>query len=191
MLTRARQIEIEAAVVELLEEYGFNSYPISLCKVLAALQIDQVPYSSLGEEEKALANLASQDRSFNVTSRDYMRAQVVFDDTRGSYFWRSRFSGGHEIGHIWLEHGEDTPERESEADYFSGYLLAPHPLIMLTMKNPRVAEVSERFGVSRNCASYAIDQASARWDEGTPLRPHEKWLIDNVKWKGGGLFGRV
>lgn len=191
MLTRARQIEIEAAVVELLEEYGFNSYPISLCKVLAALQIDQVPYSSLGEDEKALANLASQDKTFNVTSRDYMRVQVVFDDTRGSYFYRARFSCGHEIGHIWLGHEEDTPGCESEADYFSGYLLAPHPLIIISMGNPCVAEVSERFGVSRDCASFAIDQVDARWSEGDPWRPHEKWLIDNVKWKGGGLFGRV
>ena len=181
MLTRARKIEIEMAVVELLEEYGFGSYPVHIGDLLPALQIDQVPYSSLDDAEKALANFASQDRAFSVTSRDYMRTQVVFNDTRGSYFWRSRFSGGHEIGHIWLEHGEDTPERESEADYFSGYLLAPHPLIMLTMKNPKVAEVSELFGVSRYCASCAIDQASARWDEGTPLRPHEKWLTKNAK----------
>ena len=189
MVARVRQIEIEVAVVELLEEYGLGVYPASLSRVMDALKIDQVPYSSLDDNEKKLAILASQDKAFNVTSHDYMRAQVVFDDTRGSYFYRSRFSGGHEIGHIWLEHEENTPDREVEADYFSGYLLAPHPLI-ITMENLSVIEVSERFGISGKCAAFAIDQANARRREGGSWRPHEKWLLENIQWRGGGLSGR-
>lgn len=177
------------SVVELLEEYGLRVYPTSLGMVMDTLQIGRVPYSSLDDNEKSLAVLASQDKAFNVTSHDYMRAQVVFDDTRGSYFFRSRFSGGHEIGHIWLEHEEDTPNHEAEADYFSGYLLAPHPLI-ITMGNPSVAEVSEHFGISGECAEIAIKQANVRRREGSPWRPHEEWLLRNVQWKGGGLSGR-
>lgn len=189
MAARARQIEIEVAAVELLEEYGLGIYPVSLGTVMDTLKIDRVPYSSLNDNEKRFALLASRDRAFNVTSRDYMRAQVVFDDTRGSYFNRSRFSGGHEIGHIWLEHEEETPDREAEADYFSGYLLAPHPLI-IAIGNPSIEEMSERFGISRDCASFAIDQANARRREGAPWRPHERWLLENVQWEGGGLSGR-
>lgn len=189
MVSRARQIEIEVAAVELLEEYGLCTYPVKIGTVLDALQVDMVPYSVLSDEEKRLALLASHDKAFNVTSRDYMRAQVIFDDTRGSYFCRSRFSGGHETGHIWLEHEEDTPNRKAEADYFSGYLLAPHPLI-IAMGNPGVGEVSERFGISGDCASFAIDQANARRREGGPWRPHERWLLENAQWKGGGLLGR-
>lgn len=189
MVARVRQIEIELAVVELLEEYDLGTYPISLCKVMDTLQIALVPYSRLGEGEKKLAILASQDKAFNVTSRDYMRAQVVFDDSRGSHFYRSRFSGGHETGHIWLEHEENTPNREGEADYFAGYLLAPHPLV-IAMGKPSVTEVSERFGISKDCAAFAIDQADARRREGRPWRSHEKWLLENTQWKGGGLFGR-
>ena len=190
MVARVRQIEIEMAAVELLEEYDLGAYPVSLGTVMDTLLIERVPYSSLSESEKRLAMLASQDKAFNVTSQDYMRAQVVFDDMRGSYFNRSRFSGGHEIGHIWLEHEEDTPNREAEADYFSGYFLAPHPHI-INMRNPSVFEVSERFGISGDCAAFAIDQANARRREGGPWRPHEEWLLKNVQWKGGGLLGRV
>ena len=157
---------------------------------METLQIGQVPYSTLSDTEKKLAILASQDKAFNVTSHDYMRAQIVFDDTRGSHFYRSRFSGGHETGHIWLEHEESTPNREAEADYFSGYLLAPHPLI-IAMGNSDVTAVSERFGISGDCAAFAIDQANARSREGGTWRPHEKWLLKNVQWKGGGLFGRA
>lgn len=189
MVARARQIEIEISVVELIEDYGLGIYPTSLGMVMDTLQIDRISYSSLDDNEKRLAVLASQDKAFNVTSHDYMRAQVVFDDTRGSYFFRSRFSGGHETAHIWLEHEEDTPNREAEADYFSGYLLAPHPLI-ITMENPSVAEVSERFGISGECAAIAINQANAQRHEGSPWRPHEKWLLENIQWKGGGLSGR-
>lgn len=190
MIVRTRQIEIEVAAVELLEEYGLNAYPISLAVVMDTLQVDLIPFSILDDDEKKLAILASQDKAFSVTSRNYMRAQVVFDDSRGSYFNRSRFSGGHETGHIWLEHEEDTPNREAEADYFSGYLLAPHPLI-IAMGNPTASEVSERFGISADCAAFAIHQANARRREGGPLRPHEKWLMENAKWKGGGLSGRA
>lgn len=189
MVTRERQIEIEKAVVELLEVYNLGVYPVSLGTVMDTLMIDRIPYSSLSDDEKGLAILASQDKAFNVTSCDYMRAQVVFDDTRGSYFYRSRFSGGHETGHIWLEHEEDTPDRESEANYFSGYLLAPHPLI-ITMENSSVAEVSERFGISGDCAAFAIDQANVRKHEGDPWRLHEEWLLKNVRWKGGNLSGK-
>ncbi len=190
MVARARQIEIEAAAVELLEEYGLGVYPVSLGTVMDALLIDRVPYSSFNDGEKALAIKASSDKAFNVTSYDYMRAQVVFDDTHGAYYNRSRFSGGHEIGHIWLEHEENTSNREDEANYFSGYFLAPHPLI-IAMQNPRAFEVSERFGVSEDCAAFAIDQANVRKREGGPWRPHEKWLLKNIQWKGGGLFGRA
>lgn len=189
MVARARQIEIERAVALLLEDYGLSNYPISIRAVLEALQVDLVPYSSLGGKEQELVLLASQDKAFNITSHDYTRAQVVLDDTHGSYFYRSRFSGGHEAGHLWLEHEEDTPDLEAEANYFAGYLLAPHPLI-IAMKDASAAEVSERFGISESCASCAVAQSNARKREGAPWRPHEQWILEHVQWKGGGLLAR-
>lgn len=191
MLTRERQIAIEIAVVELLEDYGFHSYPRSIREVLQALDVDLIRYSDLADEEQKLVNLASRDKALNVTSHDYMRAQVVCDDTAGSDFLRARFSGGHEVGHIWLEHEEDTPNREEEADYFSGYLLAPHPLVITLPSGSAGHAISDRFGVGSWCASFARDQAKARQKEGGPWRPHEKWLLEHSDWKGGGLFGRA
>ena len=189
MITHTRRLEIEYAVVELLEEYDLTTYPISIKAVLESLQIDLVPYSSLNEREKHLTDLASQDKAFNITSRDYMRAQVICDNIRDSYFKRSRFSGGHETGHIWLGHEEYTPNREDEANYFAGYLLVPHPLI-LAMNNPSPFSICEHFGVSEDCALIAIAQANNRKSEGTPWRSHEKWLLNHVEWKGGGSLGR-
>lgn len=186
-LSRERQIEIEYATVELLQDFNVNEFPISISKLAELLGIKLVPCSSLSQEERNLALAASND-AFHVRTYDFMHTCIVFDDTNGAYYHRSRFSGGHEIGHIVLEHNERTPNREREADYFSGYLLAPHPLVIRCRKGFSISDV---FGVSSDCASYARRQADARLREGAPWRPHEKWLLDNAVWKGGGLLGSI
>ena len=56
MVARARQIEIENAVVELLEEYGLDTYPISIRTILETLQIDLIPYSILDNRENNSSN---------------------------------------------------------------------------------------------------------------------------------------
>lgn len=174
-------------MVELLEDFDIVQFPMSIARMAEALGVKLVPYSSLPDEEKKLAFAASGD-AFHVRTRDFTDTCVVFDDTHGPYFNRSRFSGGHEIGHIALGHREDTPDREREADYFSGYLFAPHPLVLKCKPNFSLGEV---FGVSDDCASFAYDQAQARRRENVSWRPHEQWLLENAVWKGGGLSGRV
>lgn len=186
MVSRARQVEIEVEIVEMLKDYDLASYPMSIGKVAEALGIALVPYSSLGKEERELALAASED-AFGIHNADFTVSKIAFNDMEGSYFNRSRFSGGHEVGHIHLEHTEDTPNREAEADYYAGYLLAPHPLV-LTM--PRETSVADKFGISQMCADFAYDQAQDRRREGGPWKPHERWLIEHAMWKGGGLVGR-
>ena len=186
MLTRARQIEIEIEVVTLLQELGINRYPMSVQDLAEGLGIELVKYSSLSVEERALAKAASDD-AFHVRTANFYETRIVLDD-RGAYYFRSRFSGAHEIGHIWLEHREGTADREAEADYFAGYLLVPHPLVLTASAGE---SVSDLFGVSGQCADYAQDQARVRLREGASVRPHERWLLDNVVWEGGGLVGRL
>ena len=178
MVSRARQIEIEVEVVEMLKDYGLASYPMSIGKVAEALGIALVPYSTLGEKERELALAASGD-AFGIHNADFTVAKIAVNDTAGFNFNRSRFSGGHEVGHIHLEHTEDTPNREAEADYYAG---------ILTM--PQETSIADKFGISQMCADFASDQAEVRRREGDPWRPHEKWLIEHAKWKGGGLVGR-
>lgn len=72
--------------------------------------------------------------AFGIHNADFTIAKIVVNDMTGSYYNRSRFPGAHEVGHIHLEHTEDTPNRETEADYYAGYLLAPHPLILTIPK---------------------------------------------------------
>ena len=186
LLTRARQIEIEIETVTLLQDLGINRYPMSVRNLAEGLGIELVKYSSLSEEERALAKAASDD-AFHVRTANFYETRIILDD-RGAYYFRSRFSGAHEIGHIWLEHQEGTADREAEADYFAGYILVPHPLVLST---PEGESISDLFGVSGPCANYAKDQAQSRRREGASVRPHERWLLDNVVWEGGGLVGRL
>lgn len=187
MLTRIRQIEIEIAVVEMLEDYDLKPYPMSMGRVAEALGIEVVQYSKLSNEVRESAFKISDD-AFAVSSADYTITRMAVNNMRGFNSYRARFSGGHEIGHIYLGHGEDTPQREEEADYFSGYLLAPHPLITVRRRNRSVSEV---FGISERCARQAMRQTVARNKEGGTWRPHEQWLLKNVTWGGGGLVGNV
>lgn len=186
-LSRERQIEIEIAVIETLQDVGVSQFPVSISLLAHALGIKLVPYSSLHDDERTLAFQVSGD-AFHVRNCNYTDTRIIFDDTNKAHYYRSRFSGGHEIGHIVLEHDETTPDREREADYFSGYLLAPHPLILRLHEGFSISDV---FGVSNECAFVATKQAALRRSEGVSWRPHEKWLIENATWKGGGLLGTI
>lgn len=165
--------------MELLQDFGLTQYPVSITEVAEALDVELLPYSSLSGDGRELAFAASDD-AFHAHTDDFMDACIVFDDADGAHYLRSRFSCGHELGHIVLGHREDTPGREFEADYFAGYLLVPHPLVF---KHPAGYSLSRAFNVSEKCADYAHDQAQIRKAEGAPWLAHERWLIDNVVWR--------
>ncbi len=157
-------------------------------RLLASIRLPTIRAAlRFGSLYRRLFALAASGDAFDIYNADFTVAKIAINDMEGSYFNRSRFSGGHEVGHIHLEHTEDTPNREAEADYYAGYLLAPHPPV-LTM--PKEASIADKFGISQWCADFAYDQAEARRREGGPWRPHEKRLIEHATWKGGGLVGR-
>lgn len=183
MYARERQIEIERVFVEFIEDFGITEYPISIRKVAAAAGIGLVPYSELDAETLGLARSLSRD-AFNLSTFDYSLCKIAYNDSP-IYRRRSRFSCAHEIGHILLEHGPNDYAREREADYLAGYMLIPHPLLLEYNSRRGVASI---FDTSNDCASFAIDQALARRAEGAPWRRHERWLIDNVVWRGGGCL---
>ena len=158
---------------------------------MKALKVDFIPFKSLSDKEQALVNTASNDKALTVASHDYMRAQVICDVSISSYFLRHRFSGGHECGHLWLEHTESDPNREEEANYFSGYLLVPHPILLSSPKLITANDVSIAFGVSTDCAAIALRQANLRKGKDKPLLPHERWLIEHIELTGDGSIART
>lgn len=71
--------------------------------------------------------------------------------------WRRRnFTLAHELGHIFLNHTDDGPAEEQEADAFAAQLLLPRILVdqLARMWNGQLTadELSDIFGVSRAAA---------------------------------------
>ena len=190
MLSPKSKLDNEIAVTELLEELGIVEYPLDVFLVARRLGIRLVPYSTLGPQIRSLALVCSQD-AFTVISKGVSPNSVIaFNDV--AYLdctGRGRFSLAHEIGHIWLEHSPSSPNREDEANYFAGYILAPHPLILTYHLDPQM--VSDFFDVSSSCANLACAQATRRSRVPGTLQPHESWLLRSITRIGGGRCIRV
>lgn len=171
-------------VVSLLRDYGVSKYPIDIARLIEQVGIPMIPYESASPDERTLFNSASPD-AFSVNNSSFTDPKIVFKrDIKPST--RKPFNLGHELGHIWLEHSEEDPLHETEADYFSGYILAPHPLI--SRFELLESGLASAFGIGSWSADIACTQAFERIRRG-PSRPlpHEQWLLDNITFEGSRL----
>lgn len=62
----------------------------------------------------------------------------------------------HEIGHVILEHSEESELAEKEVKIFAKYALAP-PVLIHRLKLKTAIEISEVFDISLEAAGYALD----------------------------------
>ena len=60
----------------------------------------------------------------------------------------------HEIGHIVLDHSEDSELAEKEVNFFAKYALVP-PILVHKLKIDNPTDIAEIFGVSFEAACYA------------------------------------
>ena len=68
---------------------------------------------------------------------------------------RIRFTILHEIGHIILDHSEESDLSESEANFFAKYALAPPPLVGMARCEDYL-DISKKFYISKEAAFYAM-----------------------------------
>ncbi len=61
----------------------------------------------------------------------------------------------HEIGHIVLDHTEDSEHVKKEADFFAKFALVP-PVLIHRMKLETAEDISDIFGVSYEAAGCAL-----------------------------------
>ena len=62
----------------------------------------------------------------------------------------------HEIGHIVLDHSEDSDLAESEVKFFAKYALAP-PVLIYKLRLTSSAEIEDNFQISHEAAQYAYN----------------------------------
>lgn len=82
---------------------------------------------------------------------------VLFDET--SVAQRLRFSLAHELGHILLNHSDDTDIKEKEANCFASHLLIPDCILSTLIHNIYAYDLDctrSTFGVSWDTAAYKV-----------------------------------
>lgn len=93
-------------------------------------------------------------------ARDGKVRYYVLCNQEASHSLRKRFTLAHEVGHICLDHADDSPAREREANAFAAQLLLPQILVehYVRLNRGRVtaAELSAVFGVSRDVAENRL-----------------------------------
>ena len=168
------KLRIEEQVVDLLETYYTKfQFPLDVFELAEKAHIRIIQYSQPDPDLAALMRLTSGD-AFSIIDTYSRRATICYNDSIQP-ITRQRYSIAHEIGHIRLEHDRaDNRQSEAEADYFAGYLLAPHPLIIHYNLFGRTAEI---FKVSQQAADIADHQAKIRSRYSSQLKPYEHTLI--------------
>lgn len=129
-LRNNRYEEIKRLVVCLYKECGIHTYPISYQEICKKMGIILIPYSELSERKQNAAKELSSD-GFHLLIQDLHSGELVrliyYNDSNTRE--RIRWTILHEIGHIVLDHSEESELAESEANFFAKYALAPPPLV--------------------------------------------------------------
>ena len=143
--------EIKKEVVRLFEKYNINCIPISGFEIASKMGIRVIPYSSKADKIRKLCFKESED-GFSVKKRN--KWFIFYNDERN--FGRINNTMLHEIGHIVLDHTEDSELAEKEVNFFAKYALAP-PVLIHKLKLDNPMDISKVFNISYQAAEYAFD----------------------------------
>ncbi|MCL2578951.1 MAG: ImmA/IrrE family metallo-endopeptidase [Oscillospiraceae bacterium] len=107
------------------------------------------------------ARAALQDGCTLIVERRGRRVYLILYNEKARSTRRRQFTLAHEVGHIYLGHGDDSPASEREANSFAAELLVPRVLACEYLKtaksvgNPALA-LSQAFGASYETANICL-----------------------------------
>lgn len=189
-LSNNRYEEIKKIVVELFIKYDVKCIPINGFELASKMGIKIIPYSSYNEKTQKLMKKRSKDGFFvEKTEGEFY---IYYDDTMN--YGRINNTILHEIGHIVLDHTEESELAEAEVNFFAKYALVPPVLVYkLNINSPN--KISEIFDVSIQAGYYAYTYYR-KWLKygGSILKEYEMSLIGLFKdaiWFKGGDFMNV
>lgn len=163
ILSNNRYDQIKKEVVDMYEECGLMEYPINCFHIAERLHYHLVPYSSLSGKQLIAAMQISTD-GFHLLVEELhtgMLRWVIFYNDQNCHE-RQRWTIMHEIGHIILDHTEESELAESEANFFAKYSIAPPPLIHAA-KCEDYLDIAIAFDISAEAAYYS-------------MKYYQKWL---------------
>lgn len=164
-LSDMRYEEIKKLIVDMLIRYGICCVPISGFEIASKMGIKVIPYSAFPPNKRVLLLMKSED-GFSV-EKEKGEWYIFYNDNCD--YGRINNTIMHEIGHIVLDHTEDSELAEKEVKFFAKYALAPPALVhRLGINDPQ--GIADYFDVSFQAAGYAFNY-------------YQKWL-----YRGGDYY---
>lgn len=145
---------IMTKVIEIFQKCNINSFPLDCENIVNILGCKLYKYSELSEAKRQ-GCLQVSNESMKIHNRIYYNDAIMSEG-------RVRFSIMHELGHIFLGHGEYRNNvLEAEANYFASNILAPRMAVHYSQcKRPK--HVMNQFGLTFEAATYVLEDYD-RW----------------------------
>ncbi len=149
-LSDLRCEEIKKIVVEMFYKYNIHCIPISGFEIAVKMNIKVIPYPPNGRKREIFL-LESED-GFSVLKNDCW--YIYYNDEKN--YKRINNTIMHEIGHIVLDHTEDSELAEKEVNFFAKYALCP-PVLIHKYKLFNPEDISDAFEISYEASIYALE----------------------------------
>lgn len=162
-LKNERYEEIKTDIIDMYEECDVHKFPLNTFEIAEALHYNVIPYSKLPVSKRATCRAASKD---GCSELDYNEAtgmyeyNIYYNDELNIDQCRIHFTIMHEIGHIRLGHldydiDKDSAYKESEANFYAAYSIAPPPMIN-TYACTSYDDLHRCFNISFEMSTYAL-----------------------------------
>lgn len=171
--------EIEERVVDMFQKNNIHTVPIDPFAIAKKEGFEVIPFSKLKERLK----LAVEAGEYDGMSFHYLPLGtyiICYDDSKS--LSRQRFTLFHELGHIYMNHKEESALANKIANHFAAYAIAPNPLLY-SYECKNEDDIQRVFNTSFETAHYR-SEAYRKWLDISRLEPYEKRLLglfDNKK----------
>lgn len=169
VLSDQRYEEIKRTVVDTFVKYGVTCVPVNGFEMATKMGVKVIPYSSKAKSIQKLLFKKSED-GFCVEKGD--GEWLIFYNDHQDY-GRVNNTLLHEIGHIVLDHSEDSELAEKEVKFFAKYALVP-PVLVHKFKLGTPEQIVEVFAVSYEAAGYALEYYKKWLRHGGKLKDYEQ-----------------
>ncbi len=149
-LPYSRYEEIKTSAANMFEKLKISCVPINAFEIACKLGVKITPYSAYKSKVRQLLLKKSED-GFAMQEQNG-QWYIFYNDEKN--YGRINNTIMHEIGHIVLDHTEDSELAEKEVNFFAKYALAPPVLIYkFALESPE--SIMRMFEVSHEAATYA------------------------------------
>ncbi len=136
--------------MDLFYEYDVCCIPVNGFELATKMGIKVIPYSAIHESKRHLFLIESED-GFSILT-DTGEWRIYYNDEK--CYRRINNTIMHEIGHIVLDHTQDSELAEKEVNFFAKYALVP-PVLVHKMQITDPSDIAKHFDVSYEAARYA------------------------------------